>query len=237
MAAARLFQAVEDDCIGAVNGGGVETGQVDAGGSLGVVPHAFADDAYGDAFGLRGGGPTVAGYIHGQVEVQAEGVCNLLEAAVYVVACIAVGAAGIDGGRLDDGEEIGRSVCGVFVEDGLHVRGPLYDEPFSGFVAAVGEVAVVEVGFLEVGHVHKTHAAKVEAEHEHVAGVVKAGRQCKVKRFEFLDNVQWQGSFRGLVYSCIDLSEGVSVFDDAFPDGLVVGCAQYAVIEGDGVWG
>lgn len=59
-------QAVEDEGVGAVYGGGVQGGEVDSGGRFGVVAHSSADDAEGDAFGPGGGGPAVAGYVEGE---------------------------------------------------------------------------------------------------------------------------------------------------------------------------
>ena len=61
-----LFQAVDDEGVGFVDGGGVEAGKVDAGGGLAVVAHAFGDDGEGYAVGFGGGRPAVARHIEGQ---------------------------------------------------------------------------------------------------------------------------------------------------------------------------
>lgn len=39
----RLFEGVKDYGVGAVDGGGVEAGEVDPGRGLAVMAHAFAD--------------------------------------------------------------------------------------------------------------------------------------------------------------------------------------------------
>ena len=46
------FQGFQDEGVVAVDDGGVEGGEVDLGGGFGVVAHAFADYADGDALGF-----------------------------------------------------------------------------------------------------------------------------------------------------------------------------------------
>ena len=58
-----LFEAFDDKGVGTVNDGGVEAGEVNLGGGFGVVAHAFADYAQGDAYGFCCRRPAVPGNI------------------------------------------------------------------------------------------------------------------------------------------------------------------------------
>ena len=58
-----MSKRVDDNLVGLVDDGGVERGEVDAGGLLGVVAHGLADDAHGDVLVAGYAGPGVACYI------------------------------------------------------------------------------------------------------------------------------------------------------------------------------
>ena len=137
------------------------------------MAHALAYDGEGDVAVACGAGPGVACDVHGEVVLESDerhdffqfGVDEVLRALVlraFVGCCIA-----------DDGQEVGGWRCWVLVDYGLHVFLPPHEHALSGLLAAVCEEAVGQVGFLEVGHVDEGHATCVEAEEEHVAGVVE----------------------------------------------------------------
>ncbi len=74
-----FLKKLEDLAVGAVDEGGVEGGEVDAGGGFFFVSEAFAYDTEGDSFGFGYGGPGVARYIHGKWHADPCHLCNFLE--------------------------------------------------------------------------------------------------------------------------------------------------------------
>ena len=92
--------------VGFVDGGGVEAGEIYLCGGLGVVSHAFAYDAEGDAFAFGRRSPAMARH----VECQGDGdSCHLrygFQAAVDVVAGIAVSVAFVRAGITDYKQQI-----------------------------------------------------------------------------------------------------------------------------------
>ena len=143
--ARSLSKAGEDERVGAVDDGGVEAGEVDLGGGLAVVAHAFGNDRKRNAFGLGGGGPAVAGDVEGQRHCHAHHAGYAFQVVVDVVADVAVGASLVGADVADDGEQEIAFVLGIFVEYRLHLCGPRNDKSLARLAAAVGDVAVSEV--------------------------------------------------------------------------------------------
>ena len=104
-------------------------------------------------------------------------------------------------------------------------------------MTAVGEEAVGQVGLLEVGHVDEGHAAGVEAEEEHVAGIVEEGMGGEIELFHSGDVLYGDGALNGTVDPGVDVAERVFLFGDAFLDGAVVDGTEAAHVGGDGVHG
>ena len=104
-------------------------------------------------------------------------------------------------------------------------------------MTAVGEEAVCEVGLLEVGHVDEGHATGVEAEEEHVAGIVEEWAGGEIELFHSGDVLYGYGALDGAVDPGVDVTEGVFLFGDAFLDGAVVDGTQAAHVGGDCVHG
>ena len=201
------------------------------------MAHALAYDGEGDVAVACGAGPGVACDVHGEVVLESDerhdffqfGVDEVLRALVlrtFVGRCTA-----------DDGQEVGGWRCRVFVEYGLHVFLPSHEHALAGLLTAVGEEAVCEVGLLEVGHVDEGHATGVEAEEEHVAGIVEEWAGGEIELFHSGDVLYGDSAFDGTVDPGVDVAERVFLFGDAFLDGAVVDGTQAAHVGGDGVHG
>lgn len=72
----------------------------------------------------------------------------------------------------DDGQEIGRAGSVILVDNLLHGLFPLYEQSLMGLLPTIGQHAILQILLFQIGHVHKRHPAGVEAEHEHVSGII-----------------------------------------------------------------
>lgn len=135
----------------------------------------------------------------------------------------------------DDGEQVLGGIGLPFVQDVLHLAGPLHGEQLSRLLPAVGDVTVEQVLFAEIGHVDKRHAPHAETEDEHVARKVEAGEGGKVELLETLDLGEGDAPLDRLVYAAIDVPEGMAVGGKPTGNGHPIVGAEDAHVERGGV--
>ena len=179
----------------------------------------------------------MAGHVHGERDGQLQGFANLLQVPVdapdgglvFHPAALPVGG--------EYGQQVGRVRMGILVHHLLHAAFPADAEQLAGLAPAVTEDAVLQVGLQQVGHVDEGHAAGVEAEEEHVAGIVTAGQVGQVQFLDLLEMAEGDRPLHRLSHAGVDAGERVVLLDGTPFHGPVVGGPQDAHVEGNGVHG
>ena len=232
----KLQERFQYFAVCSVDGDGVQRGEVDACGVLGVVSHAFADDGQWYVFASGDACPGVSADVHGEGYGQAQTVADGLQMAVDAVCGIDVLAARLHfAGRTDDGQQVGRMGVVVAMDDFLHTFFPLDEELLTGFASAIRQHASAEVFLPQIGDVDKRHAAGVEGEEEHVAGKGECGRVGEVHLPDAPDGLERNGSLHGLVHTGIDVPEGVALHGQVLLYCAVVDGSEYSHVERSGV--
>ena len=173
----RLQERFQNFAVCSVDGHGVQRGEVDACGVLGVVSHAFADDGQWHVFASGDACPGVSADVHGEGYGQAQTVADGLQVAVDAMCGIDVLAARLHfAGRIDDGQQVGRLGVVVAMDDFLHTLFPLDEELLTGLASAIRQHASAEVLLPQVGNIDKRHAARIEGEEKHVASKCECAR-------------------------------------------------------------
>ena len=199
------------------------------------MTHGSADDVDGNVAGLGDACPTVAGDIEGEGRCELEMGGEFLQVAVDGLTAVAVLCLFGAVFTLDKGKKVLGVGIGVFVEDALYVGHDAHLHLLSGLAAGIEEGALADVGLAKMGKVDGGYAAKIEGEHEHVAGEVEYGTMAEGGFFDTGDVGLGEGSLGRLVDAGIDMQEGVAVGGESCCHCLVVDGAQVAQIERRGV--
>lgn len=146
------LQLFQDARIGTIDHHVTQRSQVDLCRALGVMAHALADDRQRDVLAAGYARPAVACHIHRQWGGQAELLGQGLQLTVHQVDGVQVLTTLIVA-PTDDGQQVGRLVHWIFVQQCLHATLPADAEALPRLPAAVGEKTALQVIAAQVGHV------------------------------------------------------------------------------------
>ncbi len=233
----QSLQGIEDGTVGIVDGGSIQRGQVNQSRFLTVVPHRLAYDGKRDVLAFGNACPCVAGNVGGEGYGQAEHLSECLQVTVHVVEHCLVLPSPVALHAPYDGQEVWRAcgAAGILTHYILHGPLPLDTEQLPRLPPAVGKYTVLQVAFPEIRHIDERHASGVEREHEQVAGEVEGSLCREVEVSEAADNLEWDGTFDGLVHPRVDMLERIALPRQRLLHGAVVDGTQSAHIKGRGV--
>ena len=162
---------------------------------------------------------------------------NALEVMVDVIACVAVSGPVVRFGIADNRKQIGTPVLGIFVENTLHLPGPLDSKELACLAAAVSHASILQVCLLKIDHVDEAHSAEIEAHHKHITCIVEGRRARKVQHLYSAYRRQGQRALHRLVDSGINASERIAILDKAFLHRPVIDSSEDAGIERNRIQG
>ena len=198
------------------------------------ISHAGADDRDRNVMVAGRCRPAVTRRIGGEAAIQAEHRGEDFQLPVVVIErCLIPGEELVRRPDPQNGQDVDRRMCGIFVDDPLHDGFNPHTELLPGFMARIADHSVADVRPAQAGHVDECHAPRAITEEEEIPRPGQRHRMAQIELRKPDDDPFVDGPFAGLIDPRVDMPEGIALVDQPFADRLVVGGPQNPHVKRD----